>query len=72
MNRHSLGALFQIGSKPLKYSTYQNSLGYQLEYELMYSRVIVTHGDMSYNIENISMQYDMVTQGELAPLIRNQ
>jgi hypothetical protein len=56
---------------------YQSALGDRLEYELTfndYSRVVKATGDanVSYTIENISLEYDMVTQPELARLIRNQ
>lgn len=56
---------------------YQSALGDRLEYELTfndYSRVIQAAGDInaSYDIENISLEFDMVTQSELARLIRNQ
>ena len=53
---------------------YQSALGDRLEYELTfndYSRVIQATGDAnaSYDIENISLEYDMVTQPELARMI---
>ena len=56
---------------------YQSALGDRLEYELTfndYSRVIQATGDAdaSYDIENISLEYDMVTQPELARMIENQ
>ena len=54
---------------------YQSALGDRLEYELTfnnYSRVIVSDGDGSYTIENISLEFDMVTNAELARMIRNQ
>lgn len=56
---------------------YQSALGDRLEYELTfndYSRVIKAEGDTaaSYSIENISLEYDMVTQPDLARLIRSQ
>ena len=56
---------------------YQSALGARLEYELTfndYSRVIQATGDAnaSYTIEDISLEYDMVTQSELARSIRNQ
>ena len=56
---------------------YQAGLGDRLEYELTfneYSRVILATGDAaaSYTIENISLEFDMVTNVELARLIRNQ
>ena len=58
-------------------SFYQSALGNRLEYELTfndYSRVIQATGDAdaSYDIENISLEYDMVTQPDLARMIDNQ
>ena len=54
---------------------YQNALGDRLEYELMfndYSRVIQARANLnaSYAINNISLEYDMVIQPELAHLNR--
>ena len=56
---------------------YQSGLGDRLEYELTfndYSRVIVATGDAggSYTIENMSLEFDMVTNAELARMIRHQ
>ena len=54
---------------------YQSALGDLLEYELTfndYSRVIRATGDASYDIENISLEYEIVTQPELARMIANQ
>lgn len=56
---------------------YQNGLGDRLEYEFTfndYSRVIQATDDAaaSYTVEGISLEYDIVTQPELARLIRNQ
>ena len=56
---------------------YQSALGDRLEYELTfndYSRVIRATGDTdaSYNIENISLEYEMVTHPELARMIADQ
>ena len=56
---------------------YQSMLGDRLEYELTfndYSRVIRATGDAdaSYDIENISLEYEIVTQPELAHMIANQ
>ena len=56
---------------------YQSALGDRLEYELTfndYSRVIKATGDAaaSYDINNISLEYEMITQPELARIIRNQ
>ena len=55
----------------------QSALGDRLEYELTfndYSRVIRATGDAdaSYDIENISLEYEIVTQPELARMIANQ
>lgn len=56
---------------------YQAALGDRLEYELTfndYPRVVVATGDAeaSYSIENISLEFDMVTHSDLAKQIRNQ
>ena len=56
---------------------YQSALGDRLEYELTfndYSRVVVATGDAaaSYSIENIALEFDMVTQPDLTRQIRNQ
>ena len=56
---------------------YQSGLGDRLEYELTfndYSRAIRATGDAdaSYDIENISLEYEIVTQPELARMIANQ
>ena len=56
---------------------YQSALGDQLEYELTfndYSRASRAKGDAyaSYDIGNISLEYDIVTQHELARMITNQ
>ena len=56
---------------------YQAGLGDRLEYELTfndYSRVIVAAGDAgaSYTIENICLEFDKVTNAELARMIQNQ
>lgn len=56
---------------------YQSALNDRLEYELRfneYSRVIQATGDAnaSYAIRNISIEYDLVTQQELARMIDNQ
>ena len=56
---------------------YQSALGDRLEYELTfndYSRVILAEddGDASYSIGSISLEFDVVTQPELARMIRNQ
>ena len=51
-----------------------SALGDRLEYELTfndYKRVIKATGDLnvSYTIDNISLEYDMVTQSEFSQLI---
>ena len=56
---------------------YQSALGDRLEYELtfnVYSRAIRATGDAdaSYDIENISLEYEIVTQPELARMIAIQ
>ncbi|MCU7880378.1 MAG: hypothetical protein KZQ60_07460, partial [Candidatus Thiodiazotropha sp. (ex Lucinoma aequizonata)] len=56
---------------------YQSALGDRLEYELTfndYGRVVQATGDVnaSYNIEHISLEFEMVTQQELARMIHNQ
>ena len=56
---------------------YQSALGDRLEYELVfndYSRVVQVPDDAnaSYTIDNISLEYDIVTHPELARMIRNQ
>ena len=56
---------------------YQSALGDRLEYELIfndYNRVIQVADDAnaSYTIDNISLEYDMVTHPELARMIRSQ
>ena len=56
---------------------YQSSLGARLQYKPTfndYSRVIIATADVNatYTINNISLDYDSVTQLELARLIRNQ
>ena len=56
---------------------YQRALGDRLEYELTfndYNRVIQATADAaaSYTIDNISLEYDMVTEPHLARTIRNQ
>lgn len=55
---------------------YQSGLGDRLEYELTfndYSRVLKTRDPAaSYSIDNISLEFDMVTQSDLARQISNQ
>ena len=56
---------------------YQSALGDCLEYEVTfndYSRVVVATGDAaaSYTVENIALEFDMITQPDLARQIQNQ
>ena len=56
---------------------FQSALGDQLEYELIfidYSRAIRTtdNASASYDIENISLEYEIVKHPELARMIANQ
>ena len=54
---------------------HQAALGDRLEYELTfnnYSRVIKSTGDGSYTIDNICLEFDKVTNEDLARNIRNQ
>ena len=55
---------------------YQAGLGDRLEYELTfneyYSTVQATAAATSYTVENISLEFDKVTNAELARLIRSQ
>jgi hypothetical protein len=56
---------------------YQSALGDRLEYELTfndYSRAVWAAGDAaaSYKVENISLEFDMVTQPDLARIIGTQ
>ena len=56
---------------------FQSALGDRLEYELTfndYSRVVLATGDANapYMVDNISLEFDMVTQPELTRMIRNQ
>ncbi len=54
---------------------YQSGLGDRLEYELTfneYSRVITASAAASYEINNICLEFDMVTHPDLATMVRNQ
>ena len=54
---------------------HQSSLGDRLEYELTfnsYSRVIQASEDSTYKIENISLEFDMITAPDLARRISTQ
>ena len=55
---------------------YQSALGGRLQYELTfndYSCVIIATGDAaaSYSTQNISLEFDQVTQPELARITRS-
>ena len=74
-NRFSIPLDFELLESHMPF--YQSALGDRLEYELTfndYGRVIRAVGDAnaSYSVENISLEYDMVTHTHLAQLIRNQ
>ena len=74
-NRYYIPLDFELLESHMPF--YQSALRDRLEYELTfndYSRVIKAMEDANatYTIENISLEYDMVTQSELARLIRNQ
>ena len=56
---------------------FQSELGDRLEYELTfndYSRVVLATGDAKalYTVDNISLEFDRVTQPELTHMISNQ
>ena len=74
-NRYHIPLDFELLESHMPF--YQSALGDRLEYELTfndYSRVVVATGDAaaSYSIENIALEFDMVTQPDLARQIRNQ
>ena len=74
-NRYHIPLDFELLESHMPF--YQSALGYRLEYELTfneYSRVAVATGDAaaSYTIDNIALEFDMVTQPDLARQIRNQ
>ena len=74
-NRYFIPLDFELLESHMPF--YQSALGDRLEYELTfndYSRVVVCTGDAdaSYTIDNISLEFDMVTDPELARMIRNQ
>ena len=73
-NRFYIPLDFELLETHMPY--YQSALGDRLEYELFfnkYSNVIKsTDTDASYQIENISLEFDKITEPELARMIRNQ
>jgi len=74
-NRYYIPLDFELLESHMPF--YQSALGDRLEYELTfndYSRVILADGDTSasYTIENISLEFDMVSQPDVARMIRNQ
>ena len=74
-NRYHVPLDFELLESHMPF--YQSALGDRLEYELTfndYSRVVVATGDAaaSYSIDNIALEFDMVTQPDLARQIRNQ
>ena len=74
-NRYHVPLDFELLESHMPF--YQSALGDRLEYELTfndYSRVVVATGDAaaSYSIDNIALEFDMVTQPDLAREIRNQ
>ena len=72
-NRFYIPLLFELLKSHMLF--YQSALDDRLEYENNdYSRVIQVTGDAdaSYKTENIKLEYDMVTQPELARMIDNQ
>ena len=74
-NRYHIPLDFELLESHMPF--YQSALGDRLEYELTfndYSRVVVATGNAaaSYSIENIALEFDMVTQPDLARQIRNQ
>ena len=74
-NRYHIPLDFELLESHMPF--YQSALGDRLEYELTfneYSRVVVATGDAaaSYSIDNIALEFDMVTQPDLARQIRNQ
>ena len=74
-NRYHVPLDFELLESHMPF--YQSALGDPLEYELTfndYSRVVVATGDAaaSYSIDNIALEFDMVTQPDLARQIKNQ
>ena len=68
-NRYYIPLDFELLESHIPF--YQSALRDRLEYELTfndYSRVIkaMGHANATYTIENISLEYDMVTQSEVA------
>ena len=74
-NRYYIPLDFELLETHMPY--YQSGLGDRLQYELTfndYSRVVVATGDTaaSYTVDHISLEFEMVTQPDLARQIRNQ
>ena len=73
-NRFYIPLDFELLEAHMPY--YQSGLGDRLEYELTfndYSRVIMASApDSTYAINNISLEFDMVTHADLATMVRNQ
>jgi hypothetical protein len=74
-NRYYIPLDFELLEAHMPY--YQSGLGDRLEYELSfndYSRVIIANGDINanYEINNISLEFDMVTEPNLATMVKNQ
>ena len=64
-NRFFVPLDFELLESPMPF--HQSSLGDRLEYELTFnshSRVIHATSDASYKIENISLEFDMMTVPE--------
>ena len=74
-NRYQIPLDFELLESHMPF--YQSALGDRLEYELTfndYSRVVLATGDdgASYKVENIALEFDMVTQPDLSQLIHRQ
>ena len=74
-NRYHIPLDFELLESHMPF--YQSALGDRLEYELTfndYSRVVLATGDdgASYKVENIALEFDMVTQPDLSQLIHRQ
>lgn len=74
-NRFHLPLDFELLESHMPF--YQSALGDRLEYEITfndYSQVLSSTGDdkTTYDIDNISLEFDMVTDTTLAARIRNQ
>ena len=74
-NRYHIPLDFELLESHMPF--YQSALGDRLEYELTfndYSRVVVATNDTaaSYTVENIALEFDKVTQPDLASRIRSR